>query len=238
MSSSDFTSKFQPYRFSDKAVAIHELQREMMDKGAEVFALYFDSVAGQELLTRHLEEWKQEKLQALDKAGMALDKDIWESLASFPVPAPHGHESQFAEFTRSLEDYEKRILPEGRNSLLIGNYLLIALYQYWEDSWRVRIAKALQLADKNLVLSDFWGDLRLIRICLIHKRGIADSELAKKAVLFKWFNEGDAIAVDRTKTQEIISAFFSFLYGELLQYEAKLCPIPPAGDDEKKSSAS
>ena len=208
-------------------MAILEIQREMMDKGAEVFALFFDSVAGYEMLTRHLAQWKTEKREALRKAGMALEDEIWKDLACFPISPPHGHESQFGEFTRTLEDYETRILPDGRNGRLIGNYLLIALYQYWEDSWRGRIADALGLSTKDGITSDFWGDLRLIRICLIHKRGIADRDLVKKTVALNWFQEGDQITLDRPKVLQVISGFFGFLYGELLDYEKKLTSTPP-----------
>jgi hypothetical protein len=84
-----------------------------------------------------------------------------------------------------------RLIPEGRNTVLIGNYMLIALYQFWEDSRGGRIAEAIHAASKNEISSDYWGDMRLIRICLIHKRGIADDDVERRSIRFRWFRQGD-----------------------------------------------
>lgn len=73
-----------------------------------------------------------------------------------------------------------------------------------------------------MVLSDFWGELRLWRICLIHKRGIADDKAAQETKIFKWFQEGEVVQIDPPKVEQIITEFFKFLYGELQEYEAKL----------------
>lgn len=218
-----FSSNFKRDEFSERKLAILEIHDQMRTIGAEVFSLYFDSVAGCEALSAHLEEWTRQRKDALRKAGMLTDEGIWDDLKSFPVHPPHGHKPQFDEFTHTLSDYESRLKPDGRNALLIGNYLVIALYQHWEDSWRSRIAEALGVEDKNLIRSDFWGDLRLYRISLIHHRGIADDQVEKKTVHFKWFKKGEHILMDKPKIQAIVAGFFTHLYDELLEYEKKLC---------------
>jgi hypothetical protein len=222
MMSSSFESKFQPYNFGDNVEAIVEIQNEMRSIGSEVFSLYFDSVAGYENLSKHFEEWKKERQDALAKIGVEVDDELWSDLESFPVHPPHGHQSNFDEFVRPLSGYRARLKTEGRNALLIGNYLLIALYQHWEDSWRSKIARALKTDDRNSLVSDYWGDLRLIRICLIHKRGIADSDVANKSRIYQWFKEGDPIFIDGEKIKQIIAGYFTFLYGELVEYGRKL----------------
>lgn len=204
-------------------MAIFEIQTEMRDRGAEIFALYFDSIAGYGMLSNHLEEWKKSIAADVDaRFGIKVDQDTWKVIEPLKVPAPHGKADRLGEFTRSLVDYRMRLSPDGRNALLIGNYLLIALYQFWEDSWRGRIADALKLTDKNLIVSDFWGDLRLMRICLIHKKGIANPKAENDAKEFRWFKEGDAVVIDPAKVERIIEGFFRFLYGELVEYESKL----------------
>jgi hypothetical protein len=219
---SDLLSSFQPYEFSPETETLLELQGEIRRKSAEIFSLYFDSMAGYDMLTRHLSEWQVEQADKMKKLGIAVDEDTWATLDQLLVdPPPHGKISRLGGFAQTLADYRDRLLPSGRNAHLIGNYLLIALYQHWEDSWRGRIARALKLEDKNTIMSDYWGDLRLIRICLIHKKGIADKDVATKSILFQWFKEGDTIVLDRDRIEAIIVGLFQFLYTELIAFEKK-----------------
>lgn len=210
--------QFQPYVFDEKAGCLLSLQDEIREKGSEVFSLYYDSLAGYEALLGHLANWQHENTAAFERAGVHVDADMRAALGSFPVhPPPHGKASDFFEFARTLEDYRNRLRPVGRNDLQIGNFLLIALYQHWEDSWRNRIAKCVKVS-RDHVISNFWGDLRLLRKCLIHNQGIADCDVENKSELFRWFKKGDEIQIDRKKIQLIVCEFFKFIYSDLLDY--------------------
>lgn len=219
----DITSQINKYQTSEKGLAILELQDEMRKKGAEIFALYYDTIAGFEKLTRHLVRSRRKWVTGA--SGRALNKtdNILRRLEPLLVRAPpHGYRDKFGDFARTLQDYKDRILPGGRNSALVGNYLIIALYQHWEDLWRGRIADALKISDTNGIKSYFWGDLRLIRICLIHKKGFADAAVASKSTMFRWFKEGQTITIDHQKIEAIIAGFFNFIYVELFGYEKQL----------------
>ena len=47
------------------------------------------------------------------------------------------------------------------------------------------------------------GDLRLIRISIIHHAGIGLKDI-EKCELLKWYKEGDLIFIDKTKFEDII----------------------------------
>ena len=222
MSTKAFYSKFEQASVDESFKAILEIQAEIFQRAGEIFALYFDSLAGYDKLTKDMVGWKHDVARNLkEQFGTEIDEKTWEQIEPLRSNPPHGKWSRFPEFAKSLTDYRLRLVPEGRNAALIGNYLLIALYQFWEDSWRSRIAAVFK-CEKNEVKSDFWGDLRLMRQCLIHAGGVADSDVEKKTVLLRWFKRGEPILISPEKVEVIIEGIFGFAYGELLQCGEKL----------------
>ena len=99
-------------------------------------------------------------------------------------------------------DFKARNSKSGVNQKFLGNMALVTLYQYWEDFHRSNIAAEYAI-DKNQVVSPIMGDIRLIRISIVHHAGIALKKI-EKCQLLNWYKEGDDIFIDDEKFQEVV----------------------------------
>jgi hypothetical protein len=81
---------------------------------------------------------------------------------------------------------------------------LVALYQYWEDHYRERIAKHLGKAEKGDLKEPVMGDMGHLRNCIIHHRGTAKKE-ARKCEVLQWFDPGQKILMDAQKMEELVN---------------------------------
>ena len=107
-------------------------------------------------------------------------------------------------------EYKERNSERGVNSRFIGNMCVIAIYQYWEDYFRQKIADLLNKKNKNELTSDIMGDLKILRHSIIHHRSIALREV-EDCQLLRWFKEGDDIFIDRDMMQYIVFQVKSYL---------------------------
>jgi hypothetical protein len=92
----------------------------------------------------------------------------------------------------SLHDLVRRNVPNGSNWVFLGNTCIVAIYQFWEDSYRSLLAKALQLP-RNAITADVFGELRHLRRSIIHNGGNALPEVERNRIL-KRFAPGDVIS--------------------------------------------
>ncbi len=99
-------------------------------------------------------------------------------------------------------EYKERNEGHGRNYRTIGNLCLVQIYQYWEDEYRQKVADELRVA-KNQVAAHVMGDLRFLRMSIVHHRGIALADV-EKCRLLKWFHEGDEIFVTKDQFEQLI----------------------------------
>jgi hypothetical protein len=90
----------------------------------------------------------------------------------------------------------------GENVLFLGAMTVVAIFQFWGDRFRAEIATELGLNCKDLK-HDLFGDLRLIRLAIIHQGSIAKKEIERCALL-NWFKEGDKIIIDEDRMHEIV----------------------------------
>ncbi|MHB8855271.1 MAG: hypothetical protein ACYC6K_01460 [Bellilinea sp.] len=100
------------------------------------------------------------------------------------------------------KEYKERNSENGLNFRFLGNMTLVSLYQYWEDFHRAQIADELGI-EKTDLKAPIMGDLRLIRISIIHHAGIALKEI-ENCELLKWYKEGDEIFIDKAKFEDVI----------------------------------
>jgi len=107
-------------------------------------------------------------------------------------------------------EYKERNSEKGINSRSVGNMCVIAIYQYWEDYFRQKIANLLNRTNKNELASDIMGDLKILRRSIIHHRGIALKEV-ENCKLLRWFKEGDDIFIDKDMMKDIIFQVKSYL---------------------------
>ena len=106
-------------------------------------------------------------------------------------------------------EFKERNREGGANHYLIGNLCVVAIYQYWEDEFRNAIATELGVPREDLK-SPVFGDLRLLRNAILHNRALGTHDL-EKCQLFFWFKEGDAIAIDEEKFDELAEAIQGYL---------------------------
>ncbi len=100
-------------------------------------------------------------------------------------------------------EYRERNSEKGINSRFVGNMCVIAIYQYWEDYYRQEIANLLNKTNKNKIVSDIMGDMKILRRSIIHHRGIALGDL-ESCKLLRWFKKGDDIFIDKNMMQYIV----------------------------------
>lgn len=224
---SSFVDKFEPLQFTPQQEAVLEIQDQMRWVMNDLAVVYAQSCHGFALLAAHLEAERESLLAQLS-----------EMMPRAEAEGVFGHVSQLLTENRppehlaaapavgTLRDLHARNLPEGANVAALGAFCLIALFQYWEDSWRPHLAKALGRPVKEIG-SDLWGDVRLIRICLIHKRGVADADVQAKAKELHWFAEGDPIVIDPPKFIELMARGRAFMERLPLLYE----PAAPAREE-------
>ena len=107
-------------------------------------------------------------------------------------------------------EYKERNSEKGINSRFVGNMCVIAIYQYWENYFRQKIANLLNRTNKNELTSDIMGDLKILRHSIIHHRSIALREV-ENCKLLRWFKEGDDIFIDKNMMQYIVFQVKSYL---------------------------
>ncbi len=112
------------------------------------------------------------------------------------------HSAPFAEVI-------SRNTKAGNNFRFIGNMCLISIYQYWEDYYRNKIAELLG-KEKNELKEPIMGDIRLLRISIIHHKAIALPTI-EKCTLLKWYKEGDEIFITKKQFQEIIEHIRAYI---------------------------
>ena len=100
------------------------------------------------------------------------------------------------------EHFKARNAPDGENARLMANVCLVAIYQWWEERFRPNIAEFMS-RDSKEIASPVMGDLRLIRISIIHGKGKAKPNI-KNCQILQWFREGEEIAITQALFREMI----------------------------------
>lgn len=83
-------------------------------------------------------------------------------------------------------DYLSNNSEGGTNEQQHVRAIIIFLYTYWDDETRLRLAKSKNV-DKNSILSDVMGDIRIIRNTILHDKGILKNEDKKKLKKLDFF---------------------------------------------------
>ena len=169
-----FLDQLSPYQFTPEQMAILEVQDDMRRVTNDLALVYAQSYHGYSLLAEHLERSKAALIEQIGQtSSLSEAQAIYDKISGLLISNALPDRLVTPPAVGSTRNLLTRNSVEGENITLLGAFCLIALYQHWEDSWRPRIAKAMA-CDKNELKSDFWGDVRLLRICVIHKRGRQD----------------------------------------------------------------
>ncbi len=132
-----------------------------------LYGHYLDSTHG----FRKNAEWLDEaqRRTRATRPGINLDAATF----TYGIGAPGGgrplhHTTQGA--------FRERNADGGANHVYAGQLLVVLLYTYWETRHRAAIAAALELADQHELKVPIMGDLRRLRIDVVHHRGILQAE--------------------------------------------------------------
>lgn len=106
--------------------------------------------------------------------------------------------------TVSQGELKHRNRKNGENALFMGAMCLVAIYQFWEDRFRAEIAAELKLS-RDALKHDLLGDIRLIRIGIVHHGGVAKPEIDRCKQL-KWFKAGDVIEINDSRMKQVVFA--------------------------------
>lgn len=177
-----------------------------------IYGVYLDSTTGFRLLLKRLTEGQRTSLRMLKRKHPDLASVDYLDRTSFSYGRGDPNEPDSYELHRvSQGEVKARNSVGSANYRFIGNMALVALYQYWEDFYRSRIAEYLGKKRDELQAA-VMGDLRHLRRSVIHHRGIALPEVANCEVL-TWFSPGEKVFVDGPKMEELVLHLKQMLTG-------------------------
>ena len=170
-----------------------EIVREFVSILDSVTAVFLDSRDGFELLQIQLEAENQDR--------------NWNE----PVYFGDGPPSQVRNVahTTTIGDRIGRNACDGANCTFVSNMAVVAIYSYWEDYYRLEIAKAMNLTNQELK-SDIFGEIRRLRQAIVHHHGKATAEVAA-AKLLAWFDEGEEIFFSQAMFFRLVSEIREYL---------------------------
>ena len=193
-----------------------ELYEEFSEFLYSLHTLYLDSLAGYSLL--HVATLKEEK-------EIQQYPDI--NIDDYNIPYENICEYDFFAFNSAssamkLSDVKKRTSQNGINSILVGRMCVVLAYTYWDEYFRKEVAYAMGVLspdqknqeEVNQILNehvseDFWGDVRHLRTSIVHKNGIAVSDISK-CKLLNWFSCGESIDLDYEKMRVVFNRMAAY----------------------------
>lgn len=170
---------------------------EFWDTVDRVYGAYLDATTGFHILGERIANLQLESISTLGITQEELDSRTFYYGRGDP-----NEPSAMVQHAVPQGELKHRNRKNGENALFLGAMSVVAIYQFWEDRFRSEIAGELGLEREDLV-HDVLGDLRLIRIAIIHHGGVAKKQIAQCRVL-KWFQEGEQIQIDEDRIFEIV----------------------------------
>ena len=160
----------------------------------EIHQLYLDCSLG---FVHNKKVMEDSQSKSVEKLGLSITHQ--DNLpVRFGVGAP-GESTILQESTQ--KEFKHRNQRGGKNHITLGNLCVIHLYQYWEDYYRIELSTLLSLKKKDII-SDFFGDLRLLRHSIIHHKAVAKANINNCKIL-QWFSPGDIIVISTDRMDHI-----------------------------------
>lgn len=168
-----------------------------------IYGVYLDATTGFSLVRKQIEDQQKIVIQLfkITHPELANVQHLDNTAIIYGKGDPNTPEAIKLHRCTQLE-YKDRNGESGSNFKFIGNMSLISLYQYWEDYYRSKVAKLFGIR-KNELLAPIMGDLRRLRISIIHHAGDALKDVEQCEVL-NWYKENDNIFIDKEKFEQII----------------------------------
>lgn len=158
---------------------------EFLKEVEQILTLYYDGWRAFGLLAAEYEQTAQ-KIKAStrisdEELAKLTHKYVYQLASDLP-------EHEVAE--RTHHEYWEDNQHNGRNLRRLGNLCLVQIYALWERECRPTIKVHLGV----LPNSDVMGDVRLLRISILHHHGVATDDVARCTEL-TWFKPGDPILI-------------------------------------------
>ena len=182
--------------------------REWLDG---IYGTYMDAVSGFALHHRDLKEREKEHLAAFEKFRSA-NPGVEFGGATFGYARLLRRDQPVAAFHMHHADYDavlSRNACGGANAVFMARMTVISIYGFWSDHIRSKLEAEFGFAKDGLKVPVF-GDMRILRHCIIHNHCRADSSVRKLEVL-RWVNEGDLVSPNRSQIEEMIDRIIDFI---------------------------
>ena len=173
----------------------------------DVYGVFLDGTQGFGLVVR---DYDRHRKQAMGMVPGTTAQDLDRSRFFYGVGAP-GTPDAYPLHVCTQAEYRSRNDKDGKNHVVLANMCLVLVYQYWEDRYRKAIADELGI-DKNELVLDIMGDLRILRNSIVHHDAVALGDVAKCRVL-TGFAPGQPIKISKKKFEEIVFCVKSGLDG-------------------------
>jgi hypothetical protein len=168
-----------------------------------IYGVYLDSNFGFTKTRQWIEQQQKNTLSWLEENDPQLATLDYLDQTDFIHGTGDPNHPESRELHRCTQhQYKERNTEGGANFMFIGNMSLVAIYQYWEDHYRLAIAEHLGTT-KNELKEPIMGDIRHFRRSIIHHAGVSLPEMERCKVL-RWFKEGDTINIDKDKFEIVI----------------------------------
>jgi hypothetical protein len=200
---------------------LHELSEEFTALWKRLQALYLDAAAGLMFVRSNVEAYQKQARQYVK--GSELDSEAFQDTRIFDYRniLPDGFvTSAIHESTLGAAKARNRV--SGDNFVMMGQLCIVSFYDFWNEYLRREYAIAkgkldpeehdkhkINEAVRHHASHDLWGDLYYFRTSIVHKLGVATSDVAKCRV-FKWFKPGDALAFSPDQMRTIFLALLAY----------------------------
>ena len=163
----------------------------------QVYGAYLDANAGLHFFSERIAQ-----IQDQTATSSSISKEKLDSLTFFYGKGDPNKPDSIVQHRVTQGQLKYRNRKNGENALFLGAMSIVLIYQFWEDHFRKEVATELKIPPRDLK-HDLLGDLRLLRIAIIHNGSIAKKEI-EKCKLLKWFKEGDEIVITEDRMHELI----------------------------------
>jgi hypothetical protein len=198
-----------------------ELADEFTQHWSRLQAFYLDAVVGFDLVRRHVVA-EQERSRSFVR-GTDLDSEEFQDTKIFIYAQILPEEFCTSGIHQAtLGEVKARNRIDGKNFTTLGQLCVVSFCSFWNDYLRREyvVAKGkLDPAEKDSQVvqerlrmhasHDLWGDLNYLRNSIVHKQGIATSEVAR-CRLIKWFKPGDMVTITPERMREIFLRLITY----------------------------
>ncbi len=165
---------------------------EFNDRVDHAYGLYLDATVAMARWADFLREGQNKILEGIrDKPGSPKTVEELDKVPFSYATGDPNDPASLIQHESPQGELKARNGRGGTNEREMSRLLILTMYQFWEDHYR-RIFAAKIGKEKNEIVSDYFGDIRLIRNAIVHHRNVATEEILKCKVL-KLFRPGEEI---------------------------------------------